>query len=242
MPEERITISLEEFLKYMIKKWKMAGVIIVVCALLFAGGAKLAGEEITVPHSEEYLRYEQELAWHESYLEESILMNLDPTCIYQRTLFIRNISDIELLENYAVSSEIWEELETERSKTYISELVSWNENESGTVELILRHATSEECLETAEYLKEKLVAKDPAAEITIGAEKVVTDEELQEEHLRWYSRINYMNSLLLDAQAGYTIKVNFMAAVITGILAGGVLTIFVDLILFMIQRKRDTID
>ena len=164
-------------------------------------------------------------------------MNLDPTCIYQRTLVLRNISDKELLKNYAVSSEILEELETDRSKTYISELVSWNENETGTVELVLRHATSEECLETAEYLKEKLLMRDSSADIIISEEKIVTDEKLQEEHLRWYSRIDYVNSLLLDAQAGYTIKVNAVVAALIGALTGGFFSIVLVLVLYLFKKN-----
>ena len=216
-----MTVNLEEFIKYLIKKWKMVCVITVLVTVCFAAGAMFLGEEITVPHSEEYLHYEQELEWHESYLEESILMNLDPLSIYERTLLLRNISDYEVLKNYAVSSEIWEEYETARSKKYISELVQWIETEdSNTIELQLRHATEEECLSAAEYLQKKLQAKDLSVEIIIGAEKIVVDEKLQEEHLRWYDRIYYVNSLLLDSQAGYTISVNKPIAVITGVLTG----------------------
>lgn len=235
-----MTVNLEEFIKYLIKKWKMVCVITVLVTACFAAGAMFLGEEITVPHSEEYLHYEQELEWHESYLEESILMNLDPLSIHERTLLLRNISDYEVLKNYAVSSEIWEEYETARSKKYISELVQWIETEgSNTIELQLRHATEEECLSAAEYLQQKLQAKDLSVEIIIGAEKIVVDEKLQEEHLRWYDRIYYVNSLLLDSQAGYTISVNKPIAVITGVLTGSVLSIFVGLISYMIIRGKD---
>lgn len=239
MPDGKMTISLEEFLKYMIKSWKMVILLIVIVTACFTIGATFLGEEINVPPSEEYLHYEQELEWHESYLEESVLMNLDPLSIHERTLLLRNISDHEMLKNYALSSEIWEDYSTERSKKYISELVNWKESEdSDTVELILRHATEEECLSAAEYLEEKLIKKDPEVEVVIGAEKIVTDEELQEEHLRWYSRINYVNSLLLDAQAGYTIRVSKPAAVMTGVLAGAVLSLFVGLLSFVIRRGK----
>ena len=125
MLEERMTISLEEFIKYMIKRWKMVIGLIIIAAACFTAGAVFLGEEISVPHSEEYLHYEQELEWHESYLEESILMNLDPLSIHERTLLLRNISDNELLRNYALSSEIWEEYDTEKSKKYIQAGVAY---------------------------------------------------------------------------------------------------------------------
>lgn len=234
-----MTISLEEFIKYLIKKWKMASAIVFVFAAVFAGGAFFAGEEITVPHSEEYLYYEEEVAYLKSYLEDSVLMNLDPTCIYERTLYIRNISDKELLQDYVNSSEIWKDFETERAKAYIWQLVTWSENAStGTVELKIRHATAEECLYCAEYLKDMLLKKDSAVEIIIGAESMAVDEELQKEHLRWYERIDYAESLLLNAQAGYTIKIHKAAAVVVGILVGCVVAIVTGLVLYIRQEKE----
>lgn len=234
MSAERMQISLEEFIKYSVKQWKIIAVITMIFVVLFAGVAFVFGKEIVVPHSEEYLHYEQELAWHESYFEESILMNLDPTSIHQRTMFITNISEKDLLKDYAVSSEIWNDLETEYSKKYISELISWNESEaSASVELILKHATSEECLEWAEYIKSQLEKFQPGIEIVVGAEKIVKDDNLQEEHLRWYSRIDYVNSLLLDSQAGYTIKVDIKVAIILGCIFGGILAIIFVLIRYL---------
>ena len=217
----------------------MMTVIILVFAASFLCGAMYLGEEIVVPHSEQYLHYEQALEWHESYLKESVLMNLDPLKIYERTLFLRNISDEELLKDYALSSEVWEDYETNWSKKYISELVSWNEVEdSETIEIVLRHATEEECLEASTYLEKKLLERDSTAEIVIGAERVVTDEKLQEEHLRWYDRIYYVNTLLLDSQAGYTLNVSKSAAVITGVLTGGILSIVICLGSLMIERGK----
>ena len=238
MQIEKMTISLEEFLAYLLKKWKIIAVIVFACVGIFAGTAKMFGGEISVPHSEEYLHYEQELAWHESYLKDSVLMNIDPTSIYQRTVLLRNIADREVLRTYVTSLEIWDDFQTEWVKTYFPELVTWTDLEvTGTVELTLRHATSEECLEAAEYLQEKIVEQDEQAEIIIGAEKIVTDETLQEEHLRWYSRIDYVNSLLLDSQAGYTLKVSMPAAILTGALAGGVFAIFMLLLCYIVKGK-----
>ena len=240
MPDDRITISLEEFLKYLLKKWIVILGVTVLFAVIFAIGAKITGGEIVVPHSEEYLRYEKELEYHESYLEESVLMNLNPNCIYQRTLFVDNVTEKELLKDYIKSTEIWEELETERSKTYLKELVLWNEDETtGAIQVVLQHATSEECETWAEYLKNRIQKFDSAAEITVGAETTAMNEKLQEEHLRWYSRIDYVNTLLLEAEAGYTLKVNMAAAVITGALAGGSLSVLGVLILYIIKDKKN---
>lgn len=240
MSKDKMTICLEDFLKYLLKKWKIVALIVAVSAVCFVAGAMFLGEEIVVPHSEEYLHYEQELQWHESYLEESILMNLDPLSIHERSIILRNITDNEQMKNYAVSSEIWEDYDTEWSKKYISELVSWEENQDdGTVELVLRHATEQECVEAAKYLEKKLLEQDSAVEVIISAERIVADEKLQSEHLRWYDRIYYINSLLLDSRAGYVLKVNKMAAAITGVMAGGMLALAWGLVSFVIRRGKE---
>ena len=232
-----MTISLEEFVKYLLKKWKMMVSVILIFAAIFIGATFFVGNEISVSHSEEYLYYEQEVEYLKSYMEKSILMNLDPTCIYERTLFIKNISDKESLRNYVNSSEIWQDFETERSRSYIWQLISWNESESGEVELRIKHATSEECMECVEYLKESIHKMDSSVEIIIGAESISVDEELAKEHLRWYDRIEYAESLLLNSQAGYTITINKMAAAIVGVLAGCVAAVMTAVVLYIRQEK-----
>lgn len=233
-----MTISLEDFTKYYIRKWKMVLVIVFVCTALFTGATKITGEEITVPHSEEYLYYEQESAWLEAYLENSVLMKMNPTSIHERTLFLENISQKERLKSYAASLDIWDEIDSEGNKEYFFELLTWQEDETGNVQLILRQVTEEECLEFAEYLKEKLETYDSTVEVTVGEERIVKDENLQDEQLRWYDRIDYSKSLLLDAQAGYTIRVNVAAAAITGVLAGEILSIIILILSFLFNKNK----
>lgn len=235
---DRMTISLEEFLQYLLKKWKLISCVLVICAVLFGVTAVMLGEEIYVPHSEEYLDYEQGLAWHVSYFEESVLMNTDPTKVHQRSILLRNLEDKEVLKNYVTSLEIWDDFDTEWKKTYFTELVTWNETEtSETIEIILRHATEKECLDAANYLEEKILDRDKTAEVIIGEEKVIKDDTLQEEQFRWYSRIDYMESCLLEAQAGYTLRVSVPAAIVTGILSGTVGTFFALLFWYVIKGK-----
>lgn len=231
-------INLEEFIKYFLKKWKLISVIILLSAGIFIGTAAMFGEEIVVPHSEEYLYYEDELARHLVYVDESVLMTMDPTCFYERTLLLRNISDKEILKNYAISSEIWDDLETDRVKKYLPELLVWNDEETDTVELILRHATSEECEAWAEYLSEKLSAYDPSLEVIISEERIAADEDIELEQLRRYTRTEHIKSLWLDSRAGYTIKVSIPVAAAVGVIAGGMLSIVLILLIYMIHEKR----
>ena len=99
MAFENVTINLDDYIRFIIKKWKIALALILGCAVVFAGATKIFGNEITVPHSEEYLYYEKSLKWHEEYLEESTLMSANPTSIYVETILLKNISDADLLKN-----------------------------------------------------------------------------------------------------------------------------------------------
>lgn len=238
MASEQMTISFEDFVKYFIKKWKLVLGIVILAVALFVVGAKALGEEISVPHSEEYLYYEKESAWLERYMKEAALMQINPTEIPERTLFLKNISEKDALKDYALSKEIWEGYVTEYEKAYLYELLNWQEQEDGSVELILRHVTEEDCKDAAEYLKSRLENQDAAIEVVIGEARISKDENLQDEQLRWYDRIDYSKSLLLDSQAGYTLKVNVAAAAMTGAAAGGVLSVAVVFCMCVFGKKK----
>ena len=233
-----MTISFEEFIKYLLKKWMIAAGLIILFAGIFVAGAKILGEEISVPHSEEYLYYEKESAWLESYMKEAALMQINPTEIPERTLFLKNVSDAAGLKDYALSLEIWEGYVSGYEKTYLYELLNWQEDDYGNVELILRHVTEKDCLSAAEHLKARLEDKDAGALITIGEARITKDENLQDEQLRWYDRIDYSKSLLLDSQAGYTLKVSAAAAAITGAAAGGVLSVVIVFLMSIFGKKK----
>ena len=127
---------------------------------------------------------------------------------------------------------------TEYEKAYLYELLNWQEQEDGSVELILRHVTEEDCKDAAEYLKSRLENQDAAIEVVIGEARISKDENLQDEQLRWYDRIDYSKSLLLDSQAGYTLKVNVAAAAMTGAAAGGVLSVAVVFCMCVFGKKK----
>lgn len=238
MTSEKMTISFEDFVKYFIRKWKIVIPIVLMFAAAFIAGAKLLGEEISVPHSEEYLYYEKESEWLESYLKESILMQINPTEIPERTLFLENVTDSEVLKDYAMSKEIWDGYVTGYEKAYLYELLNWQEDEEGNVQLILRHVTEEDCLKAAEHLKNRLEDQDASVEITIGEARITKDENLQDEQLRWYDRIDYSKSLLLDSQAGYTIQVNVVAAAMTGAVAGGLLSVVIVFLMCILGKNK----
>lgn len=241
MTSEKLTISLEDFMAYYLKRWKTALITILACTVLFAGVTKITGKEISVPHSEEYLYYEQESQWLEDYLERSALMKLNPSEIYEVPLFLEQISDKEQLKNYAASKELWDQMETDWDKTFLYELLTWQETEEGSAQLLVRQKTEKECMEFAGYVKEQLEAYDSGLNVTVGKIGVVRDENLQDEQLRWYDRIDYSKSLLLESQAGYTISVNLPAALLSGALTGGILSVVIVLLSYVICKNKKNV-
>ena len=244
MTSENLTISFEEFVRYLIKKWFLVAGFVLLFAALFVGGAKLLGEEISVPHSEEYLYYEKESEGLEHYLKEAVLMKINPTEIPERTLFLENVTDEVWLKDFVLSTEIWDGYVTGYEKAYLHELLNWQDDEEGDVEdgkaeLIVRHVTEEDCLKAAEHLKSRLEDKDAGVLITIGEARITKDEKLQDEQLRWYDRIDYSKSLLLDSQAGYTLKVSLTAAALTGAVAGGMLSVVTVFLMCIFGKKKN---
>lgn len=235
---DRITISLEDFLKYFFRKWKLTVTVALVSAILFALFSYVIGEEISAPPSEEYIYYERNLESINNYFDHSILMQMDPMKIYQRTMFLRNISDKEMLKNYVTTAEIWTELETERNKTYLGELVIWNEFEnSDTVEVVLRHATEDECEQWVQYLEQQICEYDPKIEVTFGAADIVTDDYVLERQQKKYKDIDYAETLLEEAQAGYTIEVRTEVAAMVGIIVGAIASTVIILVQFMLKQS-----
>lgn len=222
---DKITISLEDFIITFLKKWKMTAVIVILCAGLFAGVSYAIGEEISAPASEEYLYWEENLKNVVSYRENSILMEADPMKIYQETIFLSDIADKEILKNYVFSTEIWNELETDRSKLYASELIEWVESEtSNLVTLNLRHATEEECKIWMTYLCEQIVEFDVDVKVTKGSASIVTDEKVLERQQKKYDDIGFAEQLLDESQAAYTIEVRIEVAAMLGAVMGGIVS------------------
>ena len=234
----RVTISLEEFIKTFLKKWKLTAVIVVAFALLFAGVSFVFGEEISAPASEEYIYWEQNLKNVTNYREHSILMQANPMEIYQETIFLQNVSDKEIMKNYVTSSQLWEDLETERSKMYANELVQWKEEEtSGIVEIVLSHATEEECNSWMLYLENKILEFDSNIEIIKGSENIVTDEVLLERQQKKYKDIGFAEQLLDESQAAYTIKVSVELAAFIGAIVGCACSCVLVMIYLMFKKK-----
>lgn len=76
---ERYTVSLDDFIKYLIKKWY----VIVVCVILgigtFAVSVFMFGQKIVIPQSDKYAGLKEEEDEFEKYIDNAPLMKIDAT-------------------------------------------------------------------------------------------------------------------------------------------------------------------
>lgn len=232
-------ISLDDLLAYFMKKWKWFLVIVIIFVLTFTGATLLFGRDIVVPDSEEYIYFEERIEWTEDYIENSILMQLDFRNIYERKIYLTNVSDEISLKDYVTSTEIWEDLNDDVKKAYLAELVTWDQTtDENTIEVVLRHKTSEKCEQYAVYLSEQINKYDSLVETTVGVESVVADDLVLEHQLDTDYYLVRMEQSLEEADAGYEIHVNPLAAAITGGFAGTLFSMFFVSILFIFKRKK----
>lgn len=221
-------ISFDELLKFFIKKWKFIVVMAAIFAAVFTGATFVFGEEIVVPDSEEYLEYMEQKAALEEYIEKSVLMQMDFRNVHERTLFLRDISDKELLQNYISSSEIWNDLPVEIEAQYLVELVTWEEKpETGTVEILIRHMEEAKCQEYMEYLKQKIAVYDQNVTISEGAKNLVSDDTILDHQLDADSILKRIEEKIEAADAGYKVTIDKKATLLMGVLAGGFFSIVI---------------
>ena len=109
MSLERMSVSLEDFLKYLSKKW------MIVVGAVFAGVvissvfAKTLGYSIVIPASENYEDLKTQEVYFEDYIENSIIMQMNPLEIYEKTIFMDSLSDRNALKDFIDSGKVWEE-------------------------------------------------------------------------------------------------------------------------------------
>ena len=237
---ERLTIDFEEFIKFFLKKWKIALLVIGISVILFVGFSYAIGQEISAPASEEYIYYEKNLNSINQYFEHSMVMQMDPMKTYRKSIFLKNVSDNDVLESYVASMDAWEELETERNKAYVGELIIWNaEEDSDTVEVILRHITESECEQWTNYLAKEIAEYDSKIEVSVGAINIVADDQVLERQQRKYKDIDYAEGLLEASQAAYTIEVRTETAAIMGVVFGILGSAVCVFAMLVIKKNRE---
>ena len=96
---EKFTVSLDEFIKYLMKKWKIVLTVILLVTVSFVFSAAFLGNKITIPPSEEYENLKEQEKSFETYIDNSPLMKIDSTNVYERIIYVSKIVDREPLKN-----------------------------------------------------------------------------------------------------------------------------------------------
>ena len=193
MSEERMTVNLEDFIKYLSTKWILIAVISGICALIFWGVANFFGKEIVVEPSERFIYLSQQEAEVKEYMENSIVMEMDASNIFEKTISINNISDMEQFIGYIESGNLWGIQSEKISLEYLMELIAWNVDEKTKIlELKIRHSDELGCAEYTEIVATELEKCDPDMGIDIGPQEIVSDENVLSKQL-W--KINLQEDL-----------------------------------------------
>ena len=100
MTKEMKSVSLDEFLNYVMKKWMTIIICVILGCLFSVMGAKICDNTITVPADEEYSELKEQESYFENYMDDSLIMKMDPFNIYERTIYINEFKDRNALKDY----------------------------------------------------------------------------------------------------------------------------------------------
>lgn len=241
MSVERMSVSLDDFLKYLIKKWYIVITFVLVCCIIFCSVTVIIGKKIEVPPSEEYLQLKEEEDSIQHYLENSIVMKMDPVNIYERILYVSDISDKIVLKDYVWSDETWSEFVNSDVVQYVWEIVTWEEV-GKDMEITIRHSGSTECSEFSEYLAEQIRKEDENVKVVVGEQRTVTDEAMATRQIWYLERLEDIQGQLEYTARGYTIEVTLGTSIVLGVFTGGLLAIVALFCAFLLKKQIRSVD
>lgn len=234
---ERLTVSLDDLAKYMIRKWKMLVVCVCAFAVLFAASAIIFDEKITIPPSEDYLELKEQEADFEEYIEESPVFKIKSKNVYECIVYVSDISERSLLKSRVDAGYIWDEFEDENFRKYFSDLVTWYDVGIDSADIKVQYFEEGKCKEIVTYLSNQLKSFDEQLEVLQGEVCIVNDEQIYEVQ-QWYkNRLNAVQGQLEYAATGYTIKVSLPIAIVIGAVAGMFIAVTFLFLMFLFDKK-----
>ena len=217
---EKYTVSLDEFVKYIICKWKVTVVYVVLFVVCFLTSAFFLGEKIEISPSEDYIVLKEEEAVFEKYIEEAPIMKVDPNNIHQRIVYLSNITKRDSLKNYVDAGTVWENLEDEIFKTYSWDHVTWSDSGEQTAEIKIQYYDAQKCENLANYLAEQIQVYDSEVEVLVGDAHTTTDGFILDVQSYYTDHLRATRGELEYVGAGYTIETSLPISVMVGVLAG----------------------
>lgn len=235
---ERFTVSLDDFIKYLMKKWKIVLTVILLVAVSFVFSAAFLGNKITIPPNEDYENLKEQEKSFETYIDNSPLMKIDSTNVYERIIYISEIIDRESLKNYVEAGHVWDDWDDENFRHYFSDLVTWYDSTVQSAEIKIQYYEEEECEKLAKHLVEQLYRYDNELKVLLGDALVSRDETIADVQTWYVNRLNDIQGQLEHTAAGYTIEVTVPTAVVIGAMAGTILSIVCLFLMFLYGKKE----
>lgn len=239
MAAEDRTVSLDEFIKYLLKKWKWIAAAVVICTALAVSFSIKNGQRIEAAPSEEYLFLKEQEADFEEYMEKSVIMQMNPMEIYETTIVAENLSDGETVSGSMELPKFWEDWNGETETEYLAELITSEiANDGKSVKLKVRHREEAACRELSTYVVEKLRESDPKAEVQVSEPKTVKDEAVSDSQMWYRNRLKDIRGQLEYAGAGYVIEVSRTSAAVLGLIAGALSSVMILFCCFMVHKEK----
>lgn len=239
MFSERMSVSLDDFIKYLLGKWKYIFVCVMVCMIFSCVSARLSGNKIVIPPDEKYADLKEQEEYFEDYINNSVLMDMNPLNIYEKTIVIDDVSDRDALKGQIDSGEIWKKSDETLPVQYLAELVTWDERTaSQAIEIKVQHSEEAECVKLADDLVQQIRAFDHKAEVTVGETRTVIDKSVSDEQMWFVNRLQDIKGQLEYTASGCIIEVSYVVALILGIFLGGLMSFIILFCMFLWKQNR----
>ena len=234
---ESFTVSLDEFIKFLMKKWKIVLAFILLVTVSFVFSVVFLGNKIIIPSSGDYADLKKQEDSFETYIENSPLMKIDSTNVCERIIYMSNIKDRESLKNYVEAGRVWDNWNDENFRCYFSDLVTWYDSTSQSAEIKIQHYEQKECEKLAKYLVEQLYVYDNEIKILLGDALENRDETIADVQTWYINRLDDIQGQLEHTAAGYTIEATVPTAVVIGAMAGALLSVVCLFLMFLCGKK-----
>lgn len=237
MTMDSMSISLDEFVRYLLKKWIIISICMILGVVSSVAGAKICGNEIVIPPSEDYEELKTQETYFENYIAHAILMEMNPLNIYERTIYINEFSDRNELKDFVESELFWKEYGSDISTAYLADLITWQEWEtSDCIEVDVWHSEEDGCEELAKYVAKQIQLYDKKAEVLIGQQNVVVDEMVSDQQIWSKQRLQDIKGQLEYTAAGCTIEISSETAIVFGTLCGGFIGLVICFAGFILKK------
>lgn len=239
MSSENMSVSLDDFIKFALKKWKPVVALMLLCGILTTISFVLSDGKIEIAPSEKYLELKAEEASFMEYEEASILIQMDSANVYETTLYLEHISDMVALEDYVTTGSFWTEESRIPAPKYLAELLTFEKDEEkDTAKLHVWHSEKEKSAKLAHYVEEQIELYDSEIEIRVGKEHVIMEPSVADVQEWLANRLQDIRGQLEYAQAGCVITVHPVAALVLGAVLGMLLSVVFVFAYFVVYNRK----